>query len=161
MSVVEYKENYLVYPDGRIWLKRLNRFAKLHKNYKGYLRVKINDKLESVHRVVATCFIPNPLNLPEVNHLHKNGDKTNNRVENLEWSTHADNMKHSFEVLNNVHGNPKKPIRATHILSGKTYEFSSQMECGRILDLNQSNINACVRGKYKTHKGYTFEYITN
>ncbi len=161
MSVVEYKENYLVYPDGRIWLKRRNRFACLSKHHTGYLHVKINNKLERLNRIVATCFIPNPLNLPQVNHMDKNGDKTNNRVENLEWSTSADNLKHSREVLGNIHGSPKTPIRVTHILSGKTYEYASQSECSRVLNLNVGHINNCLKGRNKTHKGYTFEYITD
>jgi hypothetical protein len=161
MSVVEYKENYLVYPDGRIWLKKSNRFANLCKHRTGYLRVKINGTGEPVHRIVATCFIPNPLNLPQVNHLHENGDKTNNHISNLEWSTLADNLKHSREVLGNTHGLMKTSIRATYILSGKTYEFPSQYECARVLDLQACHITNCLKGRHKTHKGYTFEYITN
>lgn len=59
-----------------------------------------------VHRLVATSFIPNPLNLPEVNHIGKNGDKTDNKVQSLIWSTHEDNIKHANDVLD-VNGGTK------------------------------------------------------
>jgi hypothetical protein len=157
MIPVEYKENYLVYPDGRIWIKNSNRFAKLGTYPNGYLTVKINRKNELVHRVVATCFIPNSENKSDVN--HKDGIKSNNNVNNLEWNTRFDNMKHSREVLGNTHGKPKTSIRVTHIVTCKTYEFPSQTDCARILKINAKNINGCLRKKQKTYKGYTYEYL--
>ena len=61
----------------------------------GYLKVRIGSKEMRVHRLVALAFIPNPMNKPDVNHI--DGNKENNRVENLEWVTKSENMKHAYE----------------------------------------------------------------
>jgi hypothetical protein len=62
---------------------------------RGYLRFDNGKREIRVHRAVAEAFIPNPLNLPEIN--HKDGNKDNNRVDNLEWATHDDNMRHAYK----------------------------------------------------------------
>lgn len=80
-------------------------------NGQGYLRVQlrgIGKKL--VHRLVAEAFLPNPNGKEQVNHL--DGNKSNNRVDNLEWATHQENMAHADRTgLRNVrgsnHGNSK------------------------------------------------------
>lgn len=64
-----------------------------NQNSKKYYRVHIGNKMHSVHRLVALAFIPNPDNLPEVN--HKDGNKANNSVNNLEWTTGSQNVRHS------------------------------------------------------------------
>ena len=70
----------------------------LEKN--GYIRMKFENKClggvvrTSAHRLVAEAFIPNPDNLPEVNHIDSN--RANNHVSNLEWVTHSGNMKHAY-----------------------------------------------------------------
>lgn len=71
------------------------------KNVRGYLFVHIRKYPKTtifVHRLVAIAFIPNPHNYKEVNHI--DGNKQNNCVSNLEWVTHRENMKHSYDNLN-------------------------------------------------------------
>jgi len=93
---VSLKE-YFVTKEGDIisTAKGKPRKLKPNDNYSGYLYVNIKNKNFYVHRLVATAFIPNPENKREVN--HKDGDRSNNRVENLEWVTPSENRKTSYD----------------------------------------------------------------
>lgn len=115
-NIVECGDNYEVsnlgqirsidFIDGRGY-KRTGKIMSLSNHKKGYktlsLAFKGKRKTYKVHRLVALAFIPNPENKPEVN--HKDGDKTNNCIDNLEWNTTSENCKHSH--FNGLHGGDK------------------------------------------------------
>jgi len=98
---IEGYENYIITRQGEAINTNTGRMMKKQINNAGYYRVEFSkagkQKKLFVHRLVATAFIPNKESLPQVNHL--NGDKLDNRIENLEWCTASQNHKHSFKYL--------------------------------------------------------------
>lgn len=151
------------------------------KDYKGYMRVRITRAGKSttvkVHREIAKAFIPNPQNKPEVNHI--NGDKTDNRVENLEWVTASENTSHAYnsglkeetrercrqmgatvgrKALAIDRENRKTPVTAVRLSDGATFEYSSQAEAAAETKTPQGNIHKVLNGKRKSANGYRFVY---
>jgi len=101
--------NYILKDNGTIYSKKRKReFGKNCVSSNGYITIKIDGKTKTLHRLIAKYFIPNPENKPFVN--HKNGIKTDNRVENLEWCTRSENEKHAHKLglKNNSYPKPWK-----------------------------------------------------
>jgi len=109
----------------------------------------------SVHRFVAAAFIPNPNNLPEVN--HKNGNKKDNRVENLEWVTSSQNHKHAYKVLGKQsaakgkHFNREAKLSPTEVRIIRTSTLGLS-ELAEYFGINQSTV-------YNIRKRRTYKYI--
>lgn len=89
----------MISSDGRVKNSKTGRILKTYKCNTGYKRVKINKDTHRasfyIHRLVAEYFLDNPNGKPEVN--HKDRDKNNNSINNLEWVTRAENMNHAFK----------------------------------------------------------------
>lgn len=114
------------------------RELKISKNTKGYAQVGLglNGKTypKRVHRLVAKAFIPNPLNLPQVNHI--DGNKFNNSVTNLEWCSNSDNIKHSWEIglREGVREVSRKSILKCHKLNCRPVEVVD-LFTGRVIKM--------------------------
>lgn len=111
-----------------------------------------------IHRLVADAFIQNPKNLPQVNHI--DGNKLNNNVNNLEWVTASENIKHSFRTgLCMPHdGGTSRPIYAYKTNGEFVGEFKSLHHAERELNVNLGHIWSILNGREKSSKGYYFKY---
>lgn len=92
-------DDYEITREGQVINKHTGKALRPQPNDKGYGRVCIGKKFYFVHRLVAELYVPNPEGKPQVNHI--NGDKTDNRAENLEWVTNKENRSHA--VKNRLH----------------------------------------------------------
>ena len=155
-DVVGYESLYAVTSCGKVWSHRSNKFLKPSADKDGYLIVNLhkNGKVKCfrVHRLVATAYLLNPDNLPQVN--HKDECKTNNCLQNLEWCNAKYNNNygtHNEKVSNSL----KIPILQYDLDGNFIREWSSATDVGREV---QSHICHCLNGDHKTALGYIWKY---
>lgn len=144
--------NYYISNKGRI--RNNIKIKSSYCNINSYCVVSIKYKLYYVHRLVALTFLENPQNKEFVN--HKDGNKLNNLLENLEWVTCIENNLHAIET--GLSKTRKKVIQYDSNMN-KIQEFNSIIECAKSLNIGRSCITDNCNGKYKSTKcGYNFRY---
>ena len=161
-DVAEYEGFYQVSNKGNVYSvgrvdsrghRRRGRILKPKYDRGGYLTVNLckNGKMKTkkVHRLVAGAFLPNPNGLPQVN--HRDEDKDNNNVENLEWCDARYNSNHGTRNERMAQAQSKK-VRAVNAKTGDVVEFNSTAEAGR-KGYHCGVVSMACRGVYKNNKG--------
>lgn len=165
-EIPNYEGAYMISNYGRVWSNHKQGYLTQSSNGRGYLKVQLwknnKSKAEYIHRLVALAFIPNPEGKPQVN--HKDEDKQNNYVDNLEW---CDND------YNNAYGTKRERQGETLLNNGKTsyrvnqYDldgnyiasYRSMREAERINGLGNGAISTCLRKGYKQWGGYIWRKV--
>lgn len=181
--VYDYTNLYEVSSEGRV--RSLNyhgegrtEILKPNKIKRAYLQVSLHKDGKpsyfSVHRLVATMFIPNPENKPTVNHI--NEDKLDNRVENLEWSTYPEQMHHGTcqerisEAKKGKEHTEETRRKMSESKKGSKNHNARKVRCvetGEVFGsmaeakewLGKGDIGACLAGRQHTAGGYSWEYV--
>lgn len=166
-DVLGYEGLYKVTDDGKVWsLHGKGRFLRTHLIGHGYETTMLyksdgNPKKFLIHRLVAMSYIPNPKNLREVN--HKNANRLDNRIENLEWVSSKENKQHAIKLglyknlgiktpKGSKHPNSKLTEKDIRFIR-KRYKIGeyNQVELSNTFKVSQHLISLIVRGKVWCH----------
>ena len=136
-----------------------NRKGVIMEDYKphhsGYIYLRVNIKKYALHRLIALTFIENLEKKPFVNHI--DGNKLNNKLENLEWVTCSENNLHSHKLgLNNGH---KRKIIQYNLEMNEIQKYNTIKEASENLNISLSCIKDVLKEKQKSSKGFIFKYL--
>ena len=153
-------DEYEVDDEGNVYSKNGN-ILKYSINTKGHciINLMINGERKGmhVHTAVMKSFCPTDDPTLQVN--HKNGIKTDNRLENLEWVTAKENVRHAIKVLGYDKKYKGQLIKGIHTEAGEEVIFPSHQEAAEALGCNKSRIGNVISGRKKSCKGYKFYKI--
>ena len=149
-----FNKDYLIHFRGYVRSLITGKLIKAGLGGTGYLTVALRGKTKTIHRMVAEVFIPNPLNLSCVN--HKDGNKLNNHISNLEWSTYSDNIKHAYRL--GLNKSKAKGIIQLDMDGNEIARFKSSED---VLGFSSGNICHVCNGKRISHGGFKWKYINN
>lgn len=154
-----YSYRYLVTRDGVVFDFVKGRVLTRTISSSGYLTVSLQDESGEkknilLHRIVATAFCPNPSSYPCVN--HKNGDKLDNRAENLEWCSYHDNNVHAYNMGLSERRKRRKIKYSVYCVETKEL-FSSIRECSYAHNIKYDTLRAHLQGRDKTCFGKHYE----
>lgn len=155
-----YEGRYLIGNYGTVWSVARNHKMKTYIDKKGYENVGFWDKDlkhhdHRVHRLVALAFIPNPKKLPEIN--HKNEDKLDNRVENLEWCTTSYNCRYGSRIQRRSQ-KMRKPVLVFDMSDHYLFRCESIQEASEKLGIYGTDISKVCLGKEKHKNYFIFKY---
>ena len=166
-DIEEYEGLYQISDKGRVKSLKFGKekIMKLQKDTNGYLYVGLckngeKQKMFLIHRLVALAFISNPQNLPQVN--HKSEDKTDNRVENLEWCSVKYNCNYGTrnqrQAEKMTNGKLSKPVLQYTKDGIFIKEWRSTHDVERNLGFDQGYISSCCNGKFKWAYSFVWKY---
>lgn len=151
-DVKNYEGLYAVTSCGKVWSYYSKKFLKPGATNNGYLQVILykDGKMKhyKIHRLVAEAYIPNPENLPEIN--HKDENKTNNCLQNLEWCDHKYNINYGTKI-----DRQKKPILQYDLDGNFIREWPSASDVGKEVSAAICN---CLKGNRKSAYGFKWVY---
>lgn len=154
-EITNYEGLYSVEEDGRVWSHRSKKYLKATQLKNGYFMVSLSKEGKVVnkyiHRLVAEAYIPNPDNLPEVDHIDRN--RQNNNVDNLRWVSRSGNMRNRKDCRQVVNLDTNEifnsAAEAAETIKDQSANFTTARHC----------IGACCRGKAQTAYGMRWQYV--
>ena len=156
--LLPFDTKYAISNKGKLINVKNGKELKTRINMNGYLEVQLSTngtkRTYRIHRLVAIAFLDNIENKPYIN--HKDGNKQNNCIENLEWCTAKENDNHARNVGLKMQN---KPIKAISIKTNNIICFESLSECARYFNTNKGTIHRVLSGKRNKYKDFKFIYV--